>query len=52
MIYIEDVLVDIDNNYHLFKNSVDYTWAKFMQVSKMLKGSMIMFFSTFDLALI
>lgn len=35
----------IENNHRfLFKNNVQYTWARFMQVSKITKKSMTMFF--------
>ena len=30
MAYMEDVPVDVDNNFHLLKNSVDYALAKFL----------------------
>lgn len=43
--YMEDILVDIDNNYYLFKKSVDYVWAKFMQAGKISKKSIDMFFN-------
>lgn len=49
MAYMEDVPVDVDNDYHPFRYGVDYAWAKFLQASKMLKGSMGIFFSDLDL---
>ena len=49
MAYMENIPVDVDNNCHLFKHSVDYAGAKFLQASKMSKESMDMFFSNLDL---
>lgn len=50
MAYIKDIQVNIDNNCYLFKNNVDYILAKFIQASKILKRSIDMFFSNFNLA--
>lgn len=36
---MEDVPINVDNNCHPFIKSVDYAWAKFLQVSKMSKKS-------------
>lgn len=51
----EDIMVDIanilaveDNNCLLFKNNIEYLWAKFIQVSKMTKKSIAMFFNNSD----
>lgn len=30
MVYIEDVPVDVDNDFHLFRHGVDYVQAKFL----------------------
>ncbi len=46
---IADILGDIDNRLPL-KNNVEYEWARFIQASKMTKGSMTMFFSNPTLA--
>ena len=43
MVDVIDTLGDADSL--LFKNNVEYKWVRFMQASKMTKGSMIMFFS-------
>lgn len=51
MAYMKDILVYVENNYHPFINSVNYTWAKFLQASKILKESIDMFFYNPDLAL-
>lgn len=50
IVYIEDVPVDVDNNCYPFINIVDYVWAKFLQMSKILKHSMGMFFYDPNLA--
>ena len=50
MAYMADIPIEQDNNCLPFKNNVKYAWAKFMQTSKMLKGSMGMFFNNPDLA--
>lgn len=41
---------DKDNNRLPFKNNVEYTQARFMQASKMMKKSMIIFFTNSNLA--
>ncbi len=41
---VTDKQGDADNKLPL-KNNVEYEWARFIQASKMTKGSMIMFFS-------
>ena len=41
---VEDILNDADNCL-LFKNNVEYEWARFMQASKMTKRLMTIFFS-------
>ena len=53
----EKVLVDITNisvvendNCFQCKNNVEYTWAKFIQVSKIIKELMTMFFTNSNLA--
>ena len=50
MAYLTDILIVLNNHGLLFKNNVEYTWAKFMQDSKMTKESMGMFFNNPDLA--
>lgn len=50
MAYLVDKLVILNNNSLLFKNNVKYTWAKFMQDSKITKGSMGKFFNNPNLA--
>ena len=50
--YMKDVLVEVNNNCHPFKNYIDYIWAKFLQASKMLKRSISMFLSNLNLTLI
>ena len=50
MAYMADIPIEQDNNCFPFKNNVEYAWAKFMQTSKMSKGSMGMFFNNPDLA--
>ena len=52
MVYMKNILVDVNNNCPLFRHNVDYAWAKFLQVSTMLKESMGIFFSNSDLAFI
>ena len=44
MANVIDIPSDI-NNCLLFKNNVEYKWARFMQASKMTKKSMIILFS-------
>ena len=51
MAYMADIPIEQDNNCFPFKNNVEYAWAKFMQTSKMSKGSMDMFFNNSELAL-
>ncbi len=46
---IADIPGDVDNRLP-FKNNAEYEWARFMQTSKMTKGSMTMFFSNLTLA--
>ncbi len=46
---VADIPGDTDNRLP-FKNNVEYEWARFMQVSKMTKRSMTMFFSNPTLA--
>ncbi len=41
---VADILSDVDNRLP-FKNNVEYEWPRFMQASKITKGSMTMFFS-------
>lgn len=31
-----NMLIIVNNNYFLFKNNVEYAWAKFIQANKML----------------
>lgn len=50
MAYIEDVLVDINNNCHLFRHGVNYAYRKFLKVSKMLRKLINMIFSNLNLA--
>ena len=50
MAYMADILIEQDNSCLLFKNNVEYAWAKIMQTSKMLKESIGMFFNNPDLA--
>ncbi len=50
MAYLVDKPVILNDNGFPFKNNVKYVWAKFMQDSKMTKGSMGMFFNNPDLA--
>ncbi len=49
MANVADIPGDADNRLP-FKNNVEYEWARFMQASKMTKGSMTMFFSNLTLA--
>lgn len=42
--------VIINDNRFLFKNNIEYAWAKFMQVNKMIKRLMGIFFNNPDLA--
>lgn len=51
MVDIVNILIDHNSNCLLFKNNVEYTWAKFIQASKMSKSSIDMFFNNLDLAL-
>ncbi len=46
---VADIPDDADNQLS-FKNNIKYEWASFMKVSKMMKGSMTMFFSNPTLA--
>ncbi len=46
---VTDIPGNMDNRLP-FKNNVKYEWAKFMQASKKIKGSMTMFFSNPTLA--
>ena len=48
--YLADTPVVLNDNGLLFKNNIEYTWAKFMQDSKITKGSMGIFFNNSDLA--
>ena len=50
MPYLADKPVVLNDNSSPFKNNVKYVWAKFMQESKMTKGSMGMLFNNPDLA--
>lgn len=50
MAYIENIPVDIKNNYYLFEINKNYLWTKFQQASKMSKRSMGIFFINVDLA--
>ena len=52
MAHLANMPVILNDNGLLFKNNVEYTWAKFMQDSKMTKRSIKMFFNNPDLALI
>ena len=52
MAYLADKAIVLNNNGILFKNNVEYIWAKFMQDSKIIKESMGMFSNNPDLALI
>lgn len=49
-VYIVDIPINQDNICFLFKNNVEYIQAKFMQVSKISKGSINIFFNNSDLA--
>lgn len=44
MVYITNMSIVINNNCFPLKNNVEYTWAKFIQASKMTKGSIEIFF--------
>lgn len=44
------ILVIESNNYLKFKNDVKYTWAKFIQISKIIKKLMIIVFTNPNLA--
>ncbi len=46
---VADIPGDADNQLP-FKNNVEYEWTRFMQASKMTKGSMTIFFSNPTLA--
>ncbi len=46
---VADISGDADNRLPL-NNNVEYEWARFMQASKMTKGSMTIFFSNPTLA--
>ncbi len=46
---VADIPGDVDNRLP-FKNNIEYKWARFMQASKMTKGSITMFFSKPTLA--
>ena len=50
MVYLADIPVVLNDNGFPFKNNVEYAWAKFMQDSKMTKGSIGIFFNNLDLA--
>ena len=50
MAYLEDTQIVLNDNRLPFKNNIKYTWAKFIQDSKMIKGLMEMFFNNPDLA--
>ena len=50
--YLAYTPVVLNDNGFLFKNNIEYAWAKFMQDSKMTKRSMGMLFNNPDLALI
>lgn len=47
---IANILVIKNNNCLLFKNNIEYAWARFMQTSKITKRSMTIFFTNPDLA--
>lgn len=49
MVYIEDILVEMINNYFPLKDNMKYAQAKFMQASKILKESIDMLFNNLDL---
>lgn len=46
---VTNILGDTDN-YLPFKNNVEYEWSRFIQANKMMKESMIIFFSNPTLA--
>ena len=50
MAYLPDIPVVLNDNDLPFKNNVEYAWAKFMQESKITKGSIGIFFNNLDLA--
>lgn len=47
---IVNILVIKNNNRLLFKNNIQYVWARFIEASKMTKGSMTIFFINLNLA--
>lgn len=50
MVGIANILVVEDDNHLLYKNNVEYVWARFIEVSKMTKKSITIFFINFNLA--
>ena len=50
MAYLTDIPIKQNNNCIPFENNVVYTWTRFIQTYKMLKGLIDMFFNNFDLA--
>ena len=57
LVEYEDLVADIANipvikdiNFLLFKNNINYTWAKFMQASKITKRLLTMVFTNSNLA--
>ena len=49
MAYLADTPIVLNDNNLLFRNNVEYTWAKFMQDSKITKRSIEIFFNNSDL---
>ena len=50
MVYIADIPFKQNNNCFLFKNKIKYARVEFMQISKILKKSIDMFFNNPNLA--
>lgn len=46
---MENILVDVNNNYHPFRLNIDFAQAKFLPTSKISKKSIYIFFSNLDL---
>lgn len=49
---MKNILIDLNNNYYLFKNNIDYTYTNFLQSSKISKKLVNIFFNNHNLTLI
>lgn len=49
VVYIENILIEQNNNCFLFKKNLKYIWAKFMKTSNMSKESINMLLNNSDL---